>query len=649
MKIILLPFLIMFAVVEHAFAQQPQFNVQISEETQHFGPAYGFLQDQQGYIWFSSFTKGLIKYDGKEFKTFRHDPENPNSIASNFIISLAADPSGKIWIACIGSGIDRFDPVSNSFTHYRHNKADSNSLISDSVFNVMVDHTGKPWIGTDKGLEYFDSKTNKFIHIPRGVNQQSANISYAVFDVYEDRAGIIWYATFNPVAPSSDFGGLFRLDPTTGKQTFYKADPKKPECLINPNVSAIFEDSRGNFWVGTGGNGLHTLDRKTGKFTRHLYDPAQPGKLSRPPIGKTDTTDGISFIGEDHKGKIWIGSFANGINWYDPVAKQTYHYGLKGFKKHNSPFEKDTLTGFKDEGAFRFLVAADSTTWITGTSGNIYTVSYGRKSIPYFQYKNAVNAFHFEPNGNILWFGTDSGLVRKDLTANTFKVLKHDPDNGNSLNHNSVVAIQADEKGKLYIGAHFGGLDLFDPFTGKFMRIKPKNATPENTLDSLHTIFIENSRYLWLGGEHGLARVDRSTHQYNVYRFNKENDRGIIGNTVFGIAKDKKSNLWFGNVGGLDRFVSKNNTFRQYLKGYIVRAVLADKAGTLWAGTDVGLFQYDEQNDQFIPFNSPIFSNGIEAILNILEDDHQTLWITTANAIFKISANRELVQLFNAD
>lgn len=40
---------------------------------------------------------------------------------------------------------------------------------------------------------------------------------------------------------------------------------------------------------------------------------------------------------------------------------------------------------------------------------------------------------------------------------------------------------------------------------------------------------------------------------------------------------------------------------------------------------------------------------GIETILNILEDNQQNLWITTANSIIKISANREYVQLFNAD
>ena len=295
------------------------------------------------------------------------------------------------------------------------------------------------------------------------------------------------------------------------------------------------------------------------------------------------------------------------------------------------------------------LIAADSTTWITGIAGNIYTVSYGKKTIPYYPNKKAVIAFYLEPNNNILWFGTDSGLVRKDLTANTVKYLTHDPNNSNSLNHNSVVAIQPDENGKLYIAAHVGGLDLFDPETGKFTHIKPLHANPGNTLDSLHSIFIENKQYLWLGGEHGLARVDRLTNNFKVYRFNDEDKKGISGNTVYSITKDKNNHLWFANFGGVDKFISDSNYFKHYLNGYIVKAVLTDAKGIVWAGTDVGLFQYDEAKDQFFPFISPSFPTGIESILNILEDDQQTLWITTANAILKINANRERVQMFNAD
>ena len=48
----------------------------------------------------------------------------------------------------------------------------------------------------------------------------------------------------------------------TEKSLFYGSDPTDLNSLINPNVTAMFEDSKGNFWVGTKGNGLHTLDQE---------------------------------------------------------------------------------------------------------------------------------------------------------------------------------------------------------------------------------------------------------------------------------------------------------------------------------------------------------------------------------------------------
>ena len=131
MKKKLLLFFIVAVNYQYVVAQQSQFNILVDEKIHHFGPAYGIVQDQQGYTWFTSFTKGLIKYDGKTFKTFRHEPENPNSPASNLMISMVADPTGNIWIAHFGSGLDKFNPVTNTFTHYKNNKADPNSLISD--------------------------------------------------------------------------------------------------------------------------------------------------------------------------------------------------------------------------------------------------------------------------------------------------------------------------------------------------------------------------------------------------------------------------------------------------------------------------------------------------------------------------------------
>jgi ligand-binding sensor domain-containing protein len=40
---------------------------------------YAIYQDSKGYLWIGTHD-GLNRYDGYEFKKFRHDPANKNSL-----------------------------------------------------------------------------------------------------------------------------------------------------------------------------------------------------------------------------------------------------------------------------------------------------------------------------------------------------------------------------------------------------------------------------------------------------------------------------------------------------------------------------------------------------------------------------------------
>ncbi|HLO81015.1 MAG TPA: two-component regulator propeller domain-containing protein, partial [Chitinophagaceae bacterium] len=532
------------ACTGNLFSQQAQFNIAVSNKTNNYGNVYSITQDLQGYIWFTSFTSGLIRFDGRDFKRYKHDPENPNSPASNSILSVAVDSSGMIWLATIGSGLDRFDPSANKFTHFRHRDNDSSSIVSDTVTAVMVDRYGKLYIGTEKGLDLFNNKTGKFSRIKRTQSGNSTSNSEVIFEILEDSKGNIWFGSMEPGATKqTNSGGLFSYDPSTKKVSFYGADSTDKNKLIHPGVSAIFEDSRGNLWVGTFGNGLHILDRATGKFTRYPYDASHPDKLSRPVLVDR-TNDFISFIKEDLTGKIWIGSLLGGINSYDPATQKITHFGTVQDEKKKAFFAKDTLSGFKDMGAIRAFLAKDGLLWIAGTNSDMYTMTYGRKNIPYFPYNEAVNSFYLEPGGNMLWFGTDKGLVRKNLETQETKTWSHDPKNIYSINKNTVVDIKPDEQGKLWLATHEGGMDHFDPKTGKSIRYTMDSSKPDGIgINGLHCIFIENEKHLWVGGENGLSRMDRSTGKFTTFKYDGKDSAKAIDAAVFSITKDRKSNL----------------------------------------------------------------------------------------------------------
>src|SRR5262249_42146599 len=74
-------------------------------------------QDDQGVLWFSS-ADGRQRYDGYTCKTYRPDPRDASSLGGVLIQSLFKDVEGKLWIGVGGGYLDRYDPVTDHFTHF---------------------------------------------------------------------------------------------------------------------------------------------------------------------------------------------------------------------------------------------------------------------------------------------------------------------------------------------------------------------------------------------------------------------------------------------------------------------------------------------------------------------------------------------------
>src|SRR6185295_4053988 len=177
----------------------------------------------------------------------------------------------------------------------------------------------------------------------------------------------LWVGCGSPfltIGEKPEDGGLNRFDRTSGKFTRYLHDPKDTNTIANNKVRAIFEDSKGNFWVGSAGDGLHIMDRKTGKFTHYYYDPSHPDKLSGPPLRFRYPffLNHIDFVCEDATGSIWIASDMNGTNKYDPATKKITHL---------SP------------NCFRSFSAGDGLMWFSTGEGDLYNIDPLKKMIPY--------------------------------------------------------------------------------------------------------------------------------------------------------------------------------------------------------------------------------------------------------------------------
>ncbi len=156
---------------------------------------WGIAQDSQGFMWFGTLD-GLNRYDGNDFKLYRHDPDDPHRLSDNTIRGLIADHTGTLWIGTWAKGLNQFDRSTERFIRYQHNPDDPRSLSNDSIRAVIEDRTGSLWVGTMDGLNKFDRDTGQFVrykHDPADPSSLSHNV---VFMVYEDQAGILWVGTW---------------------------------------------------------------------------------------------------------------------------------------------------------------------------------------------------------------------------------------------------------------------------------------------------------------------------------------------------------------------------------------------------------------------------------------------------------------------
>jgi hypothetical protein len=121
------------------------------------------LQDRQGFLWFGT-KNGLSRYDGAEFTTYAYDPADPDSLSYNFVWCLLEDRVGNIWVGTLGGGLNKFDPVTETFVRYQHDEADPNSLSHNFVWSIYEDDGGALWIATDGGgLNRFNPASETFV------------------------------------------------------------------------------------------------------------------------------------------------------------------------------------------------------------------------------------------------------------------------------------------------------------------------------------------------------------------------------------------------------------------------------------------------------------------------------------------------------
>lgn len=202
-------------------------------------------EDRQGGLWLGT-DNGLNFFDREteSFIRYLHDPGDPKSISSDLMGAISQDRSGTLWVGTHG-GLNRFDALTGEFQAYRHDPEDPQSISNDIVFSIHQDSSGTLWLGTfGGGLNRFDPVSETFRHF----RVKDGLPNDVVYGILEDDEGSLWLSTNN---------GLARFDPRT--EEFHNFDVMDGLQAREFNYNAYFKTSTGEMFFGgvAGLNGFH--------------------------------------------------------------------------------------------------------------------------------------------------------------------------------------------------------------------------------------------------------------------------------------------------------------------------------------------------------------------------------------------------------
>ncbi|HXB67849.1 MAG TPA: two-component regulator propeller domain-containing protein [Candidatus Acidoferrales bacterium] len=225
------------------------------------GRVKAIYQDPTGVLWLGFFPRALNRLDRKTGGNTQYTPKPGGGSTlgtGTNVNAIYRDSAGYLWVGGGGSGLDRFDERTGRFKHYRHNPVDPNSLASDNVVTIYQDRSRHVWVGGQYGLSRFDSATDGFTNY-RPVPTNPASLLNWIWAIYEDRSGTLWLGTFG--------GALIRFDDKTNTFMSYTPDSRDPHKLNGAGLTSIHEDRTGTLWVGAF-DGLYRFNRQSGTFAR---------------------------------------------------------------------------------------------------------------------------------------------------------------------------------------------------------------------------------------------------------------------------------------------------------------------------------------------------------------------------------------------
>ncbi|MFT6248284.1 MAG: diguanylate cyclase (GGDEF)-like protein/PAS domain S-box-containing protein [Cognaticolwellia sp.] len=576
---------------------------------------YDITQDQNGFIWIAT-QDGLNRYDGKNFVYYRHDSTDKSSIANNFIRKLFIDKQNVLWVGT-NKGLSRYNESLDNFDNFYHENSDSNSLKDNEIWDIYQDNNNDIWVSTKEGLHKFDLENNNFSRIRiRGFDLALKEIK----TIFQDNRGNFWLGTYDKGIYLANSALTFMV-PLSGENKWN----------LSLNATSLYDlkviDNQ--YWLATD-NGVFVVSQNY-KVSKHYSANSEI-------LDDRLLSNNVRTISLLDNSMVWLGTL-NGLNIINLLSGGIDAYQAQ--QHENALSNNYILKLFKD--------SADNI-WI-GTDGNgINTFNSLQLKIKHglFSYNeipSAVYAFAESKDGKV-WFATDDGkLSYLNSNENIVNLILGNKSPISHLmmddNDNLWLQVEAEsptKPGKLY---------YFDVTTSSLT----ENRFWETNLS--HTeyskLFLIQNKIWFINNEMQLSSFDTQTNLFKVY---EQEDSSRFTTLKY----EKNNTIWLStNRGEILTFdVEKNNFSNSIFRltdintfGKISTIALSDE--WVWLGSQgSGIAVINKKNSSNLFFNE---KNGLSNnfISDIVIAPTGIGWLSTNVGINSVDPKNKIIKSYNKD
>ncbi len=309
----------------------------------------------------------------------------------------------------------------------------------------------------------------------------------------------------------------------------FKTEATAPDydtMLVSQYIRSIFEDSKGNLWFGTLGEGVVRYDVNTLTYFSN-------------PDGFINNT--VYAINEDRNGHIWFGT-DQGVYKYDGLTFRNYN-------------QKDGLSHI-DITRKGILVDKSGTVWV-GTHAGVYRYDAsadipGGQSFSLFPMLPPVNVTGLlEDKSGAIWIATaEHGVFHYDGINVTNVSAKK------GLGDNYAGGIAEDNDGNIWFTMKDGicKYDRSTPLTASEKAFTEYFAKDGLGGTEIWGIYIERSGIIWITARGSTTRFDPSIPTTDPKAFTVYTPDDGLNCCVQSMYQDRSGNMWWGAGGGLYRF-----------------------------------------------------------------------------------------------